>query len=70
MKEKKEFLFKVLVIGDLGTGKTSIIKRYVHQFFSIHYRATVSFLMFDQQYGNSTVGVRYDIHLFVCIQGH
>lgn len=39
--EKREFLFKVLVIGDLGTGKTSIIKRYVHQFFSIHYRATI-----------------------------
>ena len=42
--EKKEFLFKVLVIGDLGVGKTSIIKRYVHQFFSVHYRATISFL--------------------------
>lgn len=41
--EKKEFLFKVLVIGDLGVGKTSIIKRYVHQFFSVHYRATISF---------------------------
>ncbi|CAB3997992.1 ras-related Rab-38-like [Paramuricea clavata] len=41
MKEKTELLFKVLVIGDLGTGKTSIIKRYVRQFFSIHYRATV-----------------------------
>ncbi|XP_029179839.1 ras-related protein Rab-38-like [Acropora muricata] len=38
---KKEFLFKVLVIGDLGVGKTSIIKRYVHQFFSVHYRATI-----------------------------
>lgn len=37
----KEFLFKVLVIGDLGVGKTSIIKRYVHQFFSVHYRATI-----------------------------
>lgn len=35
-------MYKVLVIGDLGTGKTSIIKRYVHQFFSPHYRATVS----------------------------
>ena len=39
---KQEHLYKILVIGDLGTGKTSIIKRYVHQFFSPHYRATVS----------------------------
>ena len=38
---KKEFLFKILVIGELGTGKTSFIKRYVHQFFSDHYRATI-----------------------------
>nr|XP_023014439.1 ras-related protein Rab-33B-like [Leptinotarsa decemlineata] len=37
----KDHLYKVLVIGDLGTGKTSIIKRYVHRFFSQHYRATI-----------------------------
>ena len=41
--EKREHLYKVLVIGDLGVGKTSVIKRYVHQFFSQHYRATVNF---------------------------
>ena len=41
--EKKEHLYKILVIGDLATGKTSIIKRYVHNFFSDHYMATVSF---------------------------
>ncbi|XP_041361822.1 ras-related protein Rab-32-like isoform X2 [Gigantopelta aegis] len=39
--DKKEHLYKILVIGELGTGKTSIIKRYVHQFFSQHYRATI-----------------------------
>ncbi|CAH0381137.1 unnamed protein product [Bemisia tabaci] len=39
--DKRELLFKILVIGELGTGKTSIIKRYVHQFFSQHYRATI-----------------------------
>nr|XP_055053450.1 ras-related protein Rab-38 [Misgurnus anguillicaudatus] len=37
----KEHLYKVLVIGDLGVGKTSIIKRYVHQNFSANYRATI-----------------------------
>lgn len=39
--ELREYLFKVLVIGDAGTGKTSFIKRYVHQFFSMNYRATI-----------------------------
>lgn len=39
--ETREHLFKVLVIGELGVGKTSIIKRYVHQNFSSHYRATI-----------------------------
>lgn len=38
---KKEHLYKILVIGELGTGKTSFIKRYVHQFFSSNYRATI-----------------------------
>lgn len=37
----KDHLYKILVIGDLGTGKTSIIKRYVHRFFTQHYRATI-----------------------------
>lgn len=41
MPDKREFLYKILVIGELGAGKTSIIKRYVHQFFSPHYRATI-----------------------------
>ena len=36
-----EYIFKVLVVGELGCGKTSIIKRYVHQFFTQHYRATI-----------------------------
>ncbi|XP_063928315.1 ras-related protein Rab-38 isoform X1 [Zophobas morio] len=39
--EKKDHLYKILVIGDLGAGKTSIIKRYVHRFFTQHYRATI-----------------------------
>jgi Ras-related protein Rab-32 len=36
-----EYLFKILIVGDIGVGKTSIIKRYVHNIFSIHYKSTV-----------------------------
>ncbi|KAF9316112.1 rab32, member RAS oncoprotein [Podila minutissima] len=39
--EIREYLYKILVIGDLGTGKTSIIKRYVHNIFSLNYKSTI-----------------------------
>ncbi|XP_022199513.2 ras and EF-hand domain-containing protein [Nilaparvata lugens] len=41
LSDRRESLFKILVIGELGAGKTSIIKRYVHEFFSQNYRATI-----------------------------
>ncbi|RUS26243.1 P-loop containing nucleoside triphosphate hydrolase protein [Jimgerdemannia flammicorona] len=41
--EVKEYLYKILVVGDLGTGKTSIIKRYVHNIFSMHYKSTIRY---------------------------
>lgn len=34
-------LLKIIVIGDVGVGKTSIIKQYVHRQFSDKYKATI-----------------------------
>ena len=39
--EEAEQNFKIMVLGDAGTGKTSIIRRYVHNFFSGHHKTTV-----------------------------
>jgi len=39
--EEIEYLYKILVVGDLGCGKTSIIHRYVNNIFSTKYRATI-----------------------------
>ncbi|KAJ3659233.1 hypothetical protein Zmor_010934 [Zophobas morio] len=38
---KKELLFKILVIGDFGVGKTSIIRRYADGTFSSSYKITI-----------------------------
>ncbi|KHN76201.1 Ras-related protein Rab-32A [Toxocara canis] len=38
---KKQLLLKILVIGDVGTGKSSIVRRYVHNLFNHYYKATM-----------------------------
>lgn len=37
----EEIVYKILVIGDIGVGKTSIIKRYTNNIFSQNYKATI-----------------------------
>eukprot|EP01091_Cochliopodium_minus_P006721 TRINITY_DN1671_c0_g1_i1.p1 TRINITY_DN1671_c0_g1~~TRINITY_DN1671_c0_g1_i1.p1 ORF type:complete len:146 (-),score=18.92 TRINITY_DN1671_c0_g1_i1:103-540(-) len=39
--DKLELLFKILVVGEIGSGKTSIIRRYVHNEFNYQYKATI-----------------------------
>ena len=37
----KQYIFKAIVIGDGGVGKTSIIRRYVHEEFDPKYKKTI-----------------------------
>lgn len=37
----KELLFKILVVGDFGVGKTAIIRRYTEGMFSANYKLTI-----------------------------
>ncbi|KAJ5072148.1 methanogen homoaconitase large subunit [Anaeramoeba ignava] len=40
-QEDHEFPYKVLVVGDSGTGKTSYINSFVHGIFSTKYKSTI-----------------------------
>eukprot|EP01051_Picozoa_sp_SAG22_P004702 SAG22_NODE_259_length_13477_cov_10.020407_12_plen_223_part_00 len=36
-----EFLFKVIVVGEVGTGKTSLVRQFISQTFSNNYKSTI-----------------------------
>ncbi|KAI6243953.1 Ras-related protein Rab [Aphelenchoides fujianensis] len=38
---KSEFLFKLVVVGDVGTGKTSLVQRYVRDSVNQQYKPTI-----------------------------
>ncbi|MED6213536.1 hypothetical protein PIB30_094314 [Stylosanthes scabra] len=41
ISQKKRTLLKVIVLGDSGVGKTSLMNQYVYRKFSQHYKATI-----------------------------
>jgi len=41
MSEREEVIFKVLVLGEMNTGKTSLIRRYVERKFTRNYKPTM-----------------------------
>lgn len=40
-EDKEKYLFKIIVVGDPGSGKTSFVKRYVHGMFTNNYKSTI-----------------------------
>jgi len=41
MTSRKKVLLKVIILGDSGVGKTSLMNQYVNRKFSIQYKATI-----------------------------
>jgi len=45
-EEPVEYIFKVLIIGDVATGKTSLTRSYVQNVFRESYKPTVSLIFY------------------------
>uniref|UniRef100_T1JBV4 Ras-related protein Rab-7a n=1 Tax=Strigamia maritima TaxID=126957 RepID=T1JBV4_STRMM len=43
MTSRKKVLLKVIILGDSGVGKTSLMNQYVNKKFSNQYKATIAF---------------------------
>uniref|UniRef100_A0A8C4WU55 RAB7a, member RAS oncogene family n=1 Tax=Eptatretus burgeri TaxID=7764 RepID=A0A8C4WU55_EPTBU len=41
MSSRKKVLLKVIILGDSGVGKTSLMNQYVNKKFSNQYKATI-----------------------------
>ncbi|MGB5912492.1 MAG: Rab family GTPase [Promethearchaeia archaeon] len=56
-KEKKDFIFKITVIGDGGVGKTSLIKKYTQGSFQKQYIKTLGaqFSKYDEKVDGNMV---------------
>lgn len=57
MSSGNEYIYKVLVVGNSAVGKTSIIKRYVHDIYSSLFKSTigVDFALKRLEWDNKTV---------------
>ena len=46
-EQTPEQIYKIIVVGTAGTGKTSFLQRYIRDFFSEGYKTTVYFNFFS-----------------------
>lgn len=41
MEQKENYTFKILLLGDGGVGKTSLLKRFIYNTFEMEYKSTI-----------------------------
>ena len=63
---RKKALLKVIILGDSGVGKTSLMNQYVNKRFSNQYKATIGadFLTKDVVIDDRVVTMQVDLYSF------
>jgi GTPase SAR1 family protein len=69
MAARKKVLLKVIILGDSGVGKTSLMNQYVNKKFSNQYKATIGadFLTKEVRYLSllyNRIGHRGTVHFY------
>lgn len=66
MSTRKKVLLKVIILGDSGVGKTSLMNQYVNKKFSNQYKATIGadFLTKEVMVDDRIVTMQVCSHLF------
>lgn len=64
MSDRKFISYKFIVIGDVGIGKTCIIKRYVHDIFTEYHKSTIGVDFALKVLDNETEKVTIKIQLW------
>lgn len=69
METEYDYLFKIVLIGDAGVGKTSIVRRYTDGIFTSAGIPTigVDFCIKTLQIGSSAVKVYNYNNIYICV---
>ena len=69
METEYDYLFKIVLIGDAGVGKTSIVRRYTDGIFTSAGIPTigVDFCIKTLQIGSSAVKVYNCNNIYICV---
>lgn len=73
-RNTRKALLKVIILGDSGVGKTSLMNQYVNKRFSNQYKATIGAdfltkdIMIDDRLVTMQVGILFNIRVTVAFR--